>query len=84
MWLLRRLLPLMVGDLVPDDDPHWICFVDLLRILCIATAVEITEDAIDVLSMLVESYLYQYNVLYPDSVTHKLHFLLHFPDQIRR
>lgn len=81
MWLLGRLLPLMVGDFVPDDDPHWLCFVDLLRILCIVTA---AEDAIGLLSFLTESYLFQYNTLYPDSVTYKLHILLHLSDQIRR
>lgn len=46
MWLLGRLLPLMVGDRVPQDDPHWLCFLDLLRILCMATSVEVTETAI--------------------------------------
>lgn len=52
MWLLGHLLPLMVGDCVPDDDHHWICFVNLLRILCVGTAVEITPEAIDILQML--------------------------------
>lgn len=64
-------MPLMIGDYVPDNDEHWICFVNLLRILCISTAVEVTPDAIDVLQMLVEDYLHQFCALYPDSVTKK-------------
>ena len=84
MWLLGRLLPLMVGSYVPEDDAHWICFLNSLRILCIATAFEITEDAIAVLSMLIEDYLHQFNELYPNSVTPKMHYLLHLPCQIEQ
>lgn len=84
MWLLGRLLPLMVGDCVPDDDHHWICFVNLLRILCVGTAVEITPEAVDILQMLIEDYLWQFNKLYPNSMTPKMHYLLHFPRQIQQ
>lgn len=84
MWLLGRLLPVMIGESVPGDDTHWICFIDLLRILCISSAFEITEDAISVLTLLIENYLFQYNHLYPNSITPKCHILLHLPDQIRR
>ena len=73
MWLLGRLLPLMC---VPEDDAHWICFINILRILCIATAFEITPDAVSMLQMLIEDYLYQFNMLYPNSITPKLHYLL--------
>ena len=44
IWLLGRLLPLMVGEHVPENEPHWLCFINLLRILTIATAFEITKD----------------------------------------
>ncbi len=32
-WCLIRLLPLIIGDLVPKDDPHWINFLILLDIV---------------------------------------------------
>ena len=32
MWLLARIFPLLVGDLVPKDSPHWHCFLKLLKI----------------------------------------------------
>ena len=82
MWLLGRLLPLMVGDSVPEYDIHWISFINLLRILTIATAFEVTEDDVSVLTLLVEDYLKQFNHLYPDSITPKMHYLLHLPQQI--
>ena len=83
MWLLGRLLPLMVGKYVPDDDTHWRCYVQLLRILCIATAVEVTDDTASLLSLLIQDYLVTFNSLYPDSITPKLHYLLHLPRQMQ-
>ena len=84
MWLLGRLLPIMVGDLVPEDDNHWQCYIDLLRIMCIVTAVEVTENFINILTMLIECYLSTFNALFPDSITPKMHYLLHLPDQIKK
>ena len=74
----------MVGRYIPDEDPHWMCFMELLRILVLSTAVEVTEDTISDLAMVIEGYLFQYNKLYPDSMTPKTHYLLHLPEQIRR
>ena len=84
MWLLGRLLPLMVGDRVPEDDAHWMCFINILRILCVVTAFEITPDAVDVLQTLIEDYLLQFNAIYPHSITPKMHYLLHLPSQIHQ
>lgn len=84
MWLLGRLLPIMVGDLVPEDDNHWQCYIDLLRIMSIVTAVEVTENSINILTMLIECYLSTFNALFPDSITPKMHYLLHLPDQIKK
>ena len=83
MWLLGRLLPLMVGKYVPGDDAHWRCFLQLLRILCIATAVEVTVDTVSLLSVLIQDYLVTFNHLYPHSITPKLHYLLHLPRQMQ-
>lgn len=79
MWLLGRLLPLMVGKYVPVDDAHWRCYVQL-RILCIATAVEVTVDTV---SVLIQEYLAMFNHLYPHTITPKLHYLLHLPRQMQ-
>lgn len=83
MWLLGQLLPLMIGEQVTEEDPHWVCYINLLRILCIVTAVEITEDAISILQMLIEDYLDQFTSLYPNSITYKIHSLIHLPRQIK-
>lgn len=33
MWLFGRVLPLAVGDHVPDDDEHWQNFLILMKIV---------------------------------------------------
>ena len=33
MWIFSTLLPLMIGDLVPEDDQKWECFLLLLDIV---------------------------------------------------
>jgi hypothetical protein len=73
----------MVGKYVPSDDAHWKGYMQLLRILTISTAIEVTEDTISILSLLVRDYLVTFNSLYPDSITPKLHYLLHLPRQMQ-
>ena len=46
MWLLGRLLPRMVGHLVPTNDEHWLNFLDLLEIVDLLLAPELTEDEV--------------------------------------
>ena len=72
----------MVGRYIPEDDLHWKSYLDLLRILTLATAVEVTQETISLMSMLVENYLTRYNTLYPNSMTPKLHYLVHLPEQM--
>ena len=83
MWLLGRLLPLMVGKHIPQNDQHWLCFVELLMVMVLSTSVEATQDTASELSYAVESYLHHFSKLYPNRMTPKMHYLLHFPEQMR-
>lgn len=74
----------MVGEYVPQDDDHWKCFVNLLRILTVATAFEVSEDDIAMLAVLIEDYLQQFTTLYPGQTTPKIHYLMHLAQQITR
>ena len=38
MWNLAVYLPLMIGDLVPESDKEWECFLLLLEILQICVS----------------------------------------------
>lgn len=44
MWLLGRMIPFMVGNKVPPDDEHWINYMDLLTIVDLLLAPELTKD----------------------------------------
>ena len=62
----------------------WLCFMELLMITVMSTAVEVTEDTAYSLTVIIESYLFHFNQLYPDSMTPKTHYLLHLPEQMRQ
>ena len=44
MWLLACILPLSIGDLVPEDDERWSNFLRMLDIVDILFCPRITED----------------------------------------
>ena len=83
MWLLGCLLPLMVGQCVPERDEHWKCYIQLLRIVTLATSNKVTEATIHMMTLLIETYLTQYANLYPGCIVPKLHYLIHLPQQIK-
>ncbi len=77
MWLLGRLLPIMVGDKVPVGDDQWLNYLDLLTIVDLLLAPELSEDDIALLSA---DHHHEFVKLYPDaSVTPKMHYLTHMP-----
>ena len=78
MWLLRRLLPIVVGSYVPQDDKKWNNFV-LLDIVD-TFARRITEDTPGVFNCLIEEHHTNFTQLYPhQSVIPKMHFMVHTP-----
>ena len=83
MWLLARIFPLLVGDLIPRDDPNWVCFLKLLKICDICTAPVLSEDTAAFLELLIEEHHAEFTRLYPSmSIIPKMHFMVHFPQQI--
>ena len=80
MWLLGRLLPVMVGKKVPQDDDYWTNFTDLLTIMDLLLSPELTEDDVANMSTLILDHHIQFCVLYPSSsVIPKMHYLIHMP-----
>ena len=78
MWLLGRLLPMMIGKKVPPGDEHWVNFLDLLDIVDLLLAPELTEDCVAHLSTLIMDHHNQFCQLYPHaSVTPKMHYMVH-------
>ena len=80
MWLLGRLLPILVGQYVPEDDEHWCNYLLLLDIVDIMFFRRITEDTPGYLYQLVEEHHSNFTQLYPEySVIPKMHFMIHVP-----
>ena len=82
MWLLARLLPLLVGDLIPRDYVQWVCFLKLFKICDICTAPSVSPDIAAFLEVLIEEHHSLFSQLYGSNlIIPKMHFMaLPFPD----
>ena len=80
MWLLARILPIIVGDYVPDDDDRWENFLLLMDIVDRLFCPKITEDDAMYVKWLISDHHKEFVRLYPDSsVIPKMHFMIHTP-----
>ena len=85
MWLLIRIFPFLLGDLIPRDNAHWECFLMLMKICDIATAPSVSTDVVAYLELLIEEHHILFCRLYgTDAIIPKMHFMIHFPSQILR
>lgn len=64
MWLLSRIFPLLLGDLISRDDCYWKCFLKLLRISEICTAPVLSVDSAAYLELLIEEHHSEFKHLY--------------------
>lgn len=81
--LLIRILPLLVGDVLPCEDPNWKCFSLLMQIVDIVMCPWASGDLCAILKHLITDHHQAFIALYSEgAVTPKLHFLLHYPEQI--
>lgn len=84
MWCLGRFLHLIIGDLVPYEDPHWDNYIMLLDIVDEVFAPITTPDRADYVAMLVEDFLECFKELYPSRpVTPKMHYMVHMPSWMK-
>lgn len=85
MWNLAINLPVMMGDRVPVEDANWECFLLLLDILQFCTARVSSSAHAGILEALIHNHHELFIRCYPDSpVTPKMHYMVHFPNQIIR
>jgi len=79
-WCLLRLLPLIIGDLVPKDNPYWINFLRLIELVDYLSAPETT---LGYLRDLIQDHHSCFKELYPyQRITPKFHHLVHIPHYI--
>ena len=87
MWCLGRFLPLIIGNLVPEEDERWQLFNMLLEINDIVFSPIVSEDHIGILEGLIEEHHSTFVQLYPGrSVIPilKMHYMVHYPSQMLR
>ena len=78
MWLLARLLPMVIGDLIPYDDEYWELYLQMMDIVDILFSPSITEDHTAYLNILINDHHEEFCRLYPGhSVLPKQHFMVH-------
>ena len=84
MWCLARYLPLMIGDVIPQDDDHWENFLVFLDLMDYVFAPTTTPEKIAYVAVLVEDYLTEFSHLYERRLTPKMHYLVHLSTWMTR
>eukprot|EP00733_Pompholyxophrys_punicea_P000813 Pompholyxophrys_punicea_v1_NODE_302_length_2323_cov_4.263228.p1 type:complete len:570 gc:universal NODE_302_length_2323_cov_4.263228:2225-516(-) len=83
-WLLCRMLPFLIDDLIPHDDPMWQCMLMHLDIANHLLQREFSGLDLHVLTENISAHHEKFKNLYPDeSITPKLHYYIHLPTTIR-
>ena len=85
MWCFVRILPVIIGPLVPRKHDHWELFLMLRDIIDIVFAPVITVGMTDYLRCLIEDHHRLFAVCYPfQALLPKHHFMIHYPTAILR
>lgn len=78
MWLLGRVIPIMVGSLVPKDDECWNNFLLLRQIMDYLLSPRVTSDECAYIQLLIRDHHEAFVNLYPNkSVIPKMHNMIH-------
>ena len=84
MWTLARMLPLMIGHLIPNTDPRWNHYLQLLDIVDLIFSPVICPGIPNHLEILTKENLEEFRQLYSSPVIPKMHYLIHVPRFLSR
>lgn len=73
-----HFFPLVVGDLVPEDDPVWEFFLNLLKICDLVLSYKLVNESILYLKNLIKVHNSQYISLFSTTLKPKHHILEHY------
>jgi hypothetical protein len=82
MMIFIRIFPFLVGDAIDEDDEHWLCFRIFWAICHMVSAYEVRPEDPKIIAWLVQVYLESFTALYNASVTPKMHYMTHLPQQM--
>lgn len=80
MWTLGRFLPLVIGQLIPEEDENWENFLCLRDIMDIIFAYPVHRSACGELEALISDHHSSFVELYSHiQITMKMHSIIHTP-----
>ena len=80
MWLFARILPILLGDYIPEDDERWENFLRMMDIVDRLLSPKVSEDDATYIKWLISDHHREFCRLYPESsVIPKMHFMVHMP-----
>jgi len=82
-WNLLRLLPFIIGDLIPESEPGWLVLLDLKEIVELAVAPIHNEETIAYLNSKITEHRHRFVELFPSRLLPKHHFVEHYPQMIK-
>ena len=70
---------------MPEEEPHWGCFLLLLQIVKHCTSRVTSAAASVIVASLVDRHHQNFKKCYPSiMLTPKMHYMVHFPQQLLR
>ncbi|CAH0721225.1 unnamed protein product, partial [Brenthis ino] len=84
MLCFVRYFGLLLGDLIPSDDPLWELYLCLRKIFDIVTSTHLQRGMFDLLQCLVSEHHKLYIFLSKKSLTPKFHFLTHYQCMLKK
>jgi hypothetical protein len=82
MWCLARLLPIMIGMHIQEDNPYWNLFILLLDVVENVCAPQYSRGDIGYMRGVIQAFYESLIDLFPDERTKpKLHYVTHYPNQ---
>ena len=83
-WFLLRLLPFIIGHLIPEDEPAWKVILDLKDIVELVVAPVHCDESVAYLEFKISGHRRQYQEVFPGQrLRPKHHFLEHYPEMIK-
>ena len=81
MWCFALLLPLLIGEFIPFDEPHWENVLLMLTIVDYVFGPIASQDVVPYLKELIREHHENFCRLYPDaSIIPKIYYIIHPPE----
>lgn len=83
-WALLRLLPLMIGHLVPENEASWEILMDLKEIVELVVSADLSDASLSFLERKIADHRELLRETFPElRLRPKHHFVEHYPQLIR-